>query len=458
MASDKKINSKTGKKLLWKGKVSYISREEITLNHDKVFNDKEDGFLISSGYLAREKSRMYHKEKFKNHDEENKILYFSNGASVRQSDKKIIDENEKLLDELQKNNRGCYYESFISFDKDYAQKNLINKYSEEELYNELKPYINNFLKANNFDLNNTKDFVAFHSNTENLHLHLDFVELNPTRNKNQLDKKSFGELRKEIMLGFDKELNAEYKNNNKILMENKNELRNTIKNVDTQNMNLDTAVKLWQQNSVRFFNQIKDEKLLKEIENIKIELFENDEDLRISYEQFKNGLDKQNEFNEQIYGESKRNQKENQIEEIDKVIGNKILREIKNKSLQNDEEEISDDSIADIIITTSFENPNVIEQLDEIKNNFKQIDEVKEKDNYEKNFNKSILKEIKSKVRQQKEKEYISNQINKEKYKTNKFHACKSKINLNELKSVIKRQEQEKIASANNLFEDEQEF
>lgn len=77
MASDKKINSKTGKKLLWKGKVSYISREEITLNHDKVFNDKEDGFLISSGYLARENSRMYHKEKFKNHEEEYKKIYES---------------------------------------------------------------------------------------------------------------------------------------------------------------------------------------------------------------------------------------------------------------------------------------------------------------------------------------------------------------------------------------------
>lgn len=461
LAGDKKVNSKTGKKLLWKGKVSYISRDEITLNHDKIFNEDDDSFLISSGYLARDNSRKYHKEKFKNHDEENKILYFSEGKSVRQLDKEIIKANENLLDNLQNDERGCYYESFISFDKKYAQKNLLNKYSEEELYNNLKPYINNFLKTNNFDLHNTKDFVAFHSNTENLHLHFDFVELNPTRIKNQLDKKSFGELRKEIMLGFDEELNSKYQNNNKELMKNKNNLRQEIKNVNTKNINLDTAVKLWQENNVRFYSQIKDENLLEEIDKIKIELLSSDEGFSKSYENFKNNLDKQNKFNQQIYGNSSRDQKENQIEEIEKVIANKILKEIKNKS-KEDGDSVSDSTsineIADTIISTSIDYPNVINNLGVVKE--KVIDQIENngKNNYENNLNKTILKEIKSRVRQQKENLKINNSSNKNNYKTNKFHSYKTKININELKSVIKRQEREQIASANNLFEDELEL
>ncbi len=139
LASDKKTNKKNGKPLRWKGKISYISREEITINHDQIFSEG-DNFLISSGYLARDNSRVLHKEKFKNYDEENKTMYFSEGKQVRQKDKELIKTNETLLDDLQKNNRGCYYESFISFDKDYAQKNLISKYSEDEFYTRLKLY------------------------------------------------------------------------------------------------------------------------------------------------------------------------------------------------------------------------------------------------------------------------------------------------------------------------------
>lgn len=461
LASDKKTNKKNGKPLSWKGKISYISREEITINHDQIFSG-DDKFLISSGYLARDNSRILHKEKFKNYDEENKTMYFSKGKQVKQKDKELIKTNETLLDDLQKNNRGCYYESFISFDKDYAQKNLISKYSEDELYTRLKPYLNNFLKANDFKMDNTKDFVAFHSNTKNLHLHFDFVELEPTRSKNKLDKKSFGELRKEIMLGFDKELKQEYTERTKKVMEDKNKLRDMIKNTSTENINLDKAVELWQQSGERFFNQIKNEELLEEIENIKMQMLDDDNEFSKNYNDFKINLEKQNKFNEQIYGESKRDQKENQLNEIEKVIGNKILRDVKNKSKITSSEEIKNinmNDVTELIVYTSLDNPDVVNKLDDVKSSLlkKDIDQLSDTTNdYEKFINNSILKEIKSKVRQKKENEYITSRIKQNNYKTNNYHNHNTSIKINEFKNVLRRQEIEKANQ--NIFIDEYEM
>lgn len=336
----KAINKKSGKTLKWKNKISYITRDEVYKNHNENFIEdlkkNIDSFLFT-GYLNREKANENKEIVFKKNIEENKnesskVMYYSSGKEVLNTDIYTLIENETLLDKLQEKNNSCYYESYISFEKEFSKKNIINKISEKDLYETIEPALSKFLTKNGFEKDNTKHFVAFHTNTENVHLHFDFIELESTRKKNLLKKNSFGELRKDLMLIIDKELSKEYKERTTNLQETKTQLRNEIKQFDFE-YDFTKLIKHYEENPIRFYGDIKDKEFKKEVDKAKFKFYEQTlttpNELGITYVDFLKQLESQEEYNKNLYGDSTRSQRDNQLEEIDKIISNKIVNTLK---------------------------------------------------------------------------------------------------------------------------------
>lgn len=329
------------KELKFKGKISYNARHEAIENHDNLFENISNR-TSANGYLTREESVEYHKDLFNDYQNENRILYFSNNQIIKENNEKVKAKNEIQLDKIQeKYPNACLYNTFTSFDYKFAEKNIYGKYSEEEFHQIIQPHIKKLFSDNDLNWDNTKYFLTFHSNKEHFHFHLDFIEQVPTRTINELDQKSFDTYRKNLMLNLDGELKQEYENNIKQIMNQKDVMRKKIDNIDINiDYGFDEAIELYKENPVRYYGDITDYRLINAVDKIKLNLINNNESLRKEFEGFDELLNHQNYFNENIFGNTEsRNQKENQLQEVNDRLNNKILNMIKSEAKNQKEYE-----------------------------------------------------------------------------------------------------------------------
>lgn len=322
----------------FKDKIFYNTRDEVYVNKDTKF--LPDNFKSNQhGYLTRDETVKLHKETFNDYKTTNRIMYFDSHGAVRENDNKRLVKNAKELDHIQnKYANACLYESYTSFDKQFAKKNIINKYSEEEIVERVKPYINDLFKENGFEPSNVQYYLNFHTNRDHLHFHLDFIEKYPTREKNALELNTLGNFRKNLMLEFDNDLKEQYEYNIDKIRNQKDELRNTISTLTVDSIiedKLKKAVIEYQKKPVPYYNSVTNPILKNLVQEIREDLFKDNpsnKKLVYDYLSFETTLDKQEELNKENYGKSNRSQKDNQLNEVNMRLNNQIFRLIKKEA------------------------------------------------------------------------------------------------------------------------------
>lgn len=324
-------------KLVFANKIDYIARKEAQKKKDEHFKEDE----INEGYIAREGVRERHQEYFTNEkikDKEDIMYYSSDYGAIKKSDfeKRKLITNE--INEIQNKKRSCLYSSAISFTPEFANENIKNKFTEEEFYDNLKPLVNQMLVENNFDKDNTMYFMAIHTNKKNLHVHLEFLEKKPTRRKNALKEETLEKFRGDVNFALNESLKEEYSDKIKELGKTKTEFRNQAKTIEQlENIDYKKAVELYKKNKCRYYGDIKSKKLKKEIDKIAIKILE-EEEFKKPLENLDKKLDELDEITNNVYKSKDRSMKENQKQEIELMVKNKIFRNIKIHANENLEE------------------------------------------------------------------------------------------------------------------------
>lgn len=320
-------------------KLDYNSRAEAI----KV----EDGYFLfesKQGYLTRSEANGDQTKYFDSQEKE--ILYFDKNGVVYKDDYDRRNLNVELLDSIQSKAYSCLYESVLSFDSKFTNECIKNKYSTTELFIKVKPHLELFLLDNNFDLDNTIYFANFHTNTEHLHLHFDFIEIDPSKfNIKQLmcDKKSLGRLRKKITLDLDMELKNELSTSLKQVQVLKDNFLEVLNNFDYKLYEdrlvilADKIHKLEKVNDtkVRGLKNISDPEILKLLDQMTNQIIEDDISLKYNYKKYDNSLVQQNMEFKKLYGDGQRNFYDNKIEELRKQIKNDFIRQAKYYKLRN---------------------------------------------------------------------------------------------------------------------------
>lgn len=327
------------KGLKFSKKIDYISREKAIENNSNFFQTNKEEDITSNkkfspekeGYISRVGAYENRQLVFNEVDEKNRSLYYcSEQGVVKEKDIKDRMENIKAINKIQQKNKSCLYSSAISFTKEFSEKNLYKKYTEEEMYERLNPIIKNYLVVNNFSPDNTIYFITAHTNEEYFHFHLEFLEKEPTRNKNKFNTKNLESIKKNLHFALNEELKEDYQSENIKLGKIKTQIRE-LANIDNKDffegVNIEKAVKLYSKRKVRYYKDIKDENLIKEINSIRGKI-EKKPEIKKKIKEMEEITEKIETLNFEIYG-SKGTQRKNQEDEIKLMLNNYILKNIK---------------------------------------------------------------------------------------------------------------------------------
>lgn len=305
-------SSATKNKWLFSHKIDYIVRDEAVKNN-------KNSFL---GYISRTEKKSSNKTIFKNNNE-NQILYFIKDGYITSNDTKMREEIIQKFDHNQQKKLGCLYSHIVSFDQE-TYKQIKGNYTEYEAFNLIKPAIEQMLLNEGFDLNNITYAASFHTNTNNLHIHLEFVENTPTREKNKFKEKSSRIFKREISKNI-------YSSKRETLLNNiensRQNARNFIKeNKLKSNKKTKKAIKLINrmETKPRYYGDLKDENLINLIDSIATDILDNDT-INSYFEELKN-FDDFNNNNK--YSTNKK-------EEFEKFVKNQVLKNLKSQSYES---------------------------------------------------------------------------------------------------------------------------
>ena len=89
-------------------------------------------------------------------------------------------EQKKEVRNLLRKTKSVIWDSLLSFSEDYGKEKINSWQDAMEI---VKQNLPKFLKENGLDENNVIWFAGLHRNTDNLHIHISFFELEPTFNR-----------------------------------------------------------------------------------------------------------------------------------------------------------------------------------------------------------------------------------------------------------------------------------
>ena len=225
----------------------------------------------------------------------------------------------------------------VSFDNKWLEKHGLydskNKILDDRKLKEVvRSSVKEMLKKE--QLNESAVWCAdIHYNTDNIHVHVSTVELNPTKTRGKRKPKSIFTMKSKVVNGIMNN-NEQYKKINDIIrkdiIESKRKL-NSLDDVKLKKLFLEIHSKLpddrkqWNYN-YNTLNHVKP--LIDEMTNIYIEKYNMN-----GFTKLKEELKKQEENLKEAYGEGKNNSykkySDNKIKELKTRMGNTILKEIK---------------------------------------------------------------------------------------------------------------------------------
>lgn len=300
--------------------IDYIDREEAVRNYKfedfSLYNDYMDNPSKSGNLFTADKDFLneYERKALKN--------YFS-----------IAQENESLM-----------WQDVFSFDNEWLEKEgLYDKktgvLNEKKIIEAVRSSMNELIKKEGFD--NLLWSGSLHYNTDNIHVHVASVEVNPSRERGKRKPKTLINMKSKFANNLI-DRSREQKEINDIIRKNIIDSKKDFsfhKDMEMKRMVLEIIKKLpedkrqwhYNYNSLSEVRPLLDELTKYYVDNYKKEEFKKLEDL----------LDKETEYLKKLYGEGEpfryKDYKKNKIDELYTRMGNTLLKEIKEVIKNNNE-------------------------------------------------------------------------------------------------------------------------
>lgn len=315
------------------------------------------------------------------------MLDYFQGKFGKEKEMNIMFENGEYATQDEINKRKKQYEKYIensnieklviSFPEGYLEENVDIKKFEKDMAKHIIPM---FLKKCGYaDVKNMSYQFSLHTDQDNLHFHLSFCEKKPNykvnnkkltyRHAGKLTQKELGFLKNEIEHYIEKEkyFTPLLKETNQELDELKKYFNPKEKNFllkDKEDLLLeDKIVRLGEllsktrgNNNRIKFNSIKDKEIIDLTKEIKKYIFnKNDTDFYVSHQEFKNSLNKINEYFKEIAKSNHTNIVDTSlIKNKEKYLNNYVLNSIVNHANYINKKKISEEEILQSIAYINY--------------------------------------------------------------------------------------------------------
>ena len=338
---------------------------------DKIHSATMDMF----DYYADNKKKAffmldYFQGKFGKEKEMN--IMFENGEYATQDE---IDKRKKQYEKYIENSN--IEKLVISFPEGYLEENVDIKKFERDMAKHIIPM---FLKKCGYaDIKNMSYQFSLHTDQDNLHFHLSFCEKKPNykvnnkkltyRHAGKLTQKELGFLKNEIEHYIEKEkyFTPLLKETNQELDELKKYFNPKEKNFllkDKEDLLLEDKIvrlgellsKTRDNNNRIKFNSIKDKEIIDLTKEIKKYIFnKKDTDFYVSHQEFKNSLNKINEYFKEIAKSNHTNIVDTSlIKNKEKYLNNYVLNSIVNHANYINKKKISEEEILQSIAYINY--------------------------------------------------------------------------------------------------------
>lgn len=334
---------KFGRKVTFSGKIGY---DNDTISQKNITIDTLSGLAAENAVRLSGKVGYGNNTQFSNNvssiEEYNKMIKQPTGKRMQHSDyfTSWLNMNEYFTSEgiLTFGSDGTkkFLEAFdcanvmgstvISFSEHMGEEIKAAKVSEEEMYETIKPLIQNYFRQNNLLPENMLYNFSFHSDQDNLHIHLDFVEKQQTRTDMYMVENSFFNLKKNILFEYDMETKEIHK---KILTKVEEVRQQTRENIKQEKFDVSSnqykkAFAIMKEEELpRYYGDITSLELKSVISRIARKHNEQSNNYKFALHVFEN-------YQKGLYGNSKKAAYfENKVDEMDKFAKNEIYRQIK---------------------------------------------------------------------------------------------------------------------------------
>lgn len=297
------------------GKIAYGNNTKLIVNSDEKSSIKyQDDLTIPSG------KRCNHNEYFVSWLNMNEfftsegILEF--GSTDTQSFIQKFDKAEVLGSTV------------ISFSEEMGEELKQRKLGEKDMFESLSPLIDNYFRQNNLIPSNMLYNFSFHSDQDNLHIHLDFVEKIQISTDFHMNEKSFFDIKKNILFEYDTSTQVIHKE----ILEKVEDVRQ-----QTRMQVKDTVFEISREQYKKAFSIIKTEDIPRyygdvqsvELKSIIGSISKNHNE---QFNNYKTALHVFESYQKGLYGDSKKAAYfENKVKEIDRFARNEIYRQLKSE-------------------------------------------------------------------------------------------------------------------------------
>ncbi|WOO88692.1 hypothetical protein R2F61_07115 [Mollicutes bacterium LVI A0078] len=234
------------------------------------------------------------------------------------------DETKTFLDKFDSAN--LLGSTVISFSEEMGEELKQKKLGEKEMFETLSPFIDNYFRQNNLVPSNMLYNFSFHSDQDNLHIHLDFVEKEEMSTDFHMDEKSFFDIKKNILFEYDTSTQEIHKEILKKVEEVRQDTRESVKNThfDITDKQYKKAFSIIKDEDIpRYYGDIESVELKSVIGSIAKKHNE-------QFNTYKTALHVFENYQKGLYGNSKKAAYfENKMEEMDKFARNEIYRQLK---------------------------------------------------------------------------------------------------------------------------------
>ena len=319
--------------------INYIDREEAVRNY------KLDEYSLFNDYMGNPKKC----------------------GNLFTSDRDFLSEDEskklKRCFSIAQENGSFMWQDVFSFDNEWLEKHgmydrITGALDEKRLMEAVRNSMTEMIERENFD--SLIWSASMHFNTDNIHIHIASVELNPTRYTNEDGFMQYKNLYR-MKSKFANTLIDRSKEQKKINDIMRNNIINGKKEIsfhqDIEMKRLVTEIikrlpedkRQWQYG----YNSLHEVKpLLDELTSYYIKNYKKDD-----FEKLINSLDDEEEYLKEVYGEGEKhfykNYKKNKIDELYYRMGNSLLREIKTEVIKKNDNKsfIKNYSYTNLVLT-----------------------------------------------------------------------------------------------------------
>ena len=329
-------------------KKGLIEEDKIINPHRKVIKEKLETLELKSEEFKRGKNIIDEKYSIIKELDYSGMIEYMDRKKAKSSKSKIkiglftadkdnLDSAEKnklkiLFNKCQENN-GIMWHDIISFDNKFLEKHGIydskdNILDDRKLKEVVRAATNEMLKKEN--LNGSAIWCAnIHYNTDNIHVHISTVELNPSKTRGKRKPKSIFAMKSKIVNGITNN-NEQYKKINDIIRKDIIERKKNVNFLDDKKLKklfIEVHSKLpedrrqWNYN-YNIMNNVRP--LIDEMTDIYIEKYNRNDLLRLKTE-----LKKQETNLKEAYGPGENSYYDTKLKDLKIRMGNTILKEIK---------------------------------------------------------------------------------------------------------------------------------